>query len=111
MTHAAFAHHHLRPRRQQGVPEQEPQDLLRPPLVYYSLSAADLFCKSHPDLAVDLALNTDSPELAALVADKYPEVVFLPRGEALAGDRVPKMAVYQDSLRRMEQKTAGPTTR
>ena len=78
------------------------------PLVYYSLSAADLFCKSHPELAVDLALNTDSPELAALVADKYPEVVFLPRGEALAGDRVPKMAVYQDSLRRMEQKTGRP---
>ena len=78
------------------------------PLVYYSLSAADLFCKSHPELAVDLALNTDSPELAALVADKYPEVVFLPRGEALAGDRVPKMAVYQDSLRRMEEKTGRP---
>ena len=65
------------------------------PLVYYSLSAADLFCKSHPELAVDLAL-------------KYPEVVFLPRGEALAGDRVPRMAVYQDSLRRMEQKTGRP---
>ena len=78
------------------------------PLVYYSLSAADLFCKSHPELAVDLALNTDSPELATLVADKYPEVVFLPRGEALAGDRVPKMAVYQDSLRRMEEKTGRP---
>ena len=78
------------------------------PLVYYSLSAADLFCKSHPELAVDLALNTDSPELAALVADKYPEVVFLPRGEALAWDRVPKMAVYQDSLRRMEEKTGRP---
>ena len=75
------------------------------PLVYYSLSAADLFCKSHPELAVDLALNTDSPELAALVADKYPEVVFLPRGEELGGDKVPKMAVYQDSLRRMEEKT------
>ena len=31
--------------------------------------------------------------------------MFLPRGEALGGDTVPKMAVYQDSLRRMEEKT------
>ena len=33
---------------------------------------------------------------------------FLPRVEARAGDRVPKMAVYQDSLRRMEEKTGRP---
>ena len=32
-------------------------------------------------------------------------MVFLPRGEELGGDKVPKMAVYQDSLRRMEEKT------
>ena len=80
------------------------------PLVYYSLSAAELFLKSRPDLHADLALNTDSPELAALVAEKYPEVVFLPRGAELGGDRVPKMAVYQDSLRRMEQQTGAPYT-
>lgn len=80
------------------------------PLVYYSLSAAELFLKANPGLRADLALNTDSPELAALVAEKYPEVVFLPRGAELGGDKVPKMAVYQDSLRRMEQKTGAPYT-
>ena len=37
------------------------------PLVYYSLSAAELFIKSHPELEVDIALNTDSPALAGLV--------------------------------------------
>ena len=51
------------------------------PLVYYSLSAAELFIKKHPELHIDIALNTDSPELAELVAAKYPEVIFLPRGE------------------------------
>lgn len=75
------------------------------PLVYYSLSAAELFCRNHPELQVDIALNTDSQELADLVAAQYPEVVYLPRGEELGGDKVPKMAVYQDSLRRMEERT------
>ena len=39
------------------------------PLVYYTLSAAALFAAARPDLAVDVALNTDSPELQRLVAD------------------------------------------
>ena len=51
--------------------------------MYYSLSAAELFIKKHPELHIDIALNTDSPELAELVAAKYPEVIFLPRGEEL----------------------------
>ncbi len=82
------------------------------PLVYYTLSAAELFRKalaeSDPDVHIDLALNTDSAPLADLVAARYPEVVYLPRGEALGGDRVPKMAVFQDTLRRMEQRRGAP---
>ena len=74
------------------------------PLVYYTLSAAELFMKARPDLQVDICLNTDSELLAGLVAERYPEVIYLPRGEALGGDTVPKMAVFQDSLARMEEK-------
>ena len=74
------------------------------PLVYYTLSAASLFKAARPDVQVDICLNTDSQALADLVAVRYPEVVFLPRGEALGGDTVPKMAVFQDSLARMEEK-------
>lgn len=33
------------------------------PLVYYSLSAAELFIKKHPELEIDVALNTDSEDL------------------------------------------------
>lgn len=76
------------------------------PMVYYSLSAAQLFAQACPHLQVDICLNTDSPELARLVGEKYPEVVFLPRGEELCGDAVPKEAVYQDCMLRMEQRTA-----
>ena len=43
------------------------------PLVYYSLSAAELFIKKHPELEIDVAL-----------------------------DRVPKVEVYKDSFARME---------
>ena len=74
------------------------------PLVYYSLSAAHLFAESRPDVQVDICLNTDSEDLAKLVAEKYPEVIYLHREGELAGDRAPKMAVIQDSLHRMEEK-------
>lgn len=77
------------------------------PLVYYTLSAAELFIQQNPGVAVSICLNTDSDALAALVADKYPEVVFLPRGEALAGDTIPKMDVFKDSLLRMEARQGG----
>lgn len=73
------------------------------PLVYYTIAAALLFKEARPDLAVDIALNTDSQPLAELVAARYPEVVFLPRPAELGGDSVPKMAVFQNSLRRMEE--------
>ena len=75
------------------------------PLLYYTLSAAELFLRANPDVSADICLNTDSPELAELALSRYPQVVFLPRGEELGGDTVPKMAVFQDSLARMEQKT------
>lgn len=78
------------------------------PLVYYTLSAAGMFCSQRPDLGVDVALNTDSPELRELVAARYPEVVSIPRPEELCGDTVPKMAVFQQTLAEMEQRTGVP---
>ena len=55
------------------------------PLVYYSLSAAELFIRNHPELEVDIALNTDSEDLANLVPAEYPEDNYLPRGAAQGG--------------------------
>lgn len=75
------------------------------PLVYYTLAAANLFAKQRPDLAVDVALNTDSPELQALVAEKYPGVHLVQRPAELGGDTVPKMAVFQQTLAEMERRT------
>ncbi len=72
------------------------------PLSYYSLSAAELFIKSRPDLQIDLCLNTDSTLLIDVITEKYPEITVLPRPEELCGDVVPKMPVYQYSLHNME---------
>ena len=74
------------------------------PLVYYTLSAAEMFKSQRPDLQVDICLNTDSPELCALVLKGYPEVEVIERPEELGGDAVPKMAVFQHSLRTMEER-------
>lgn len=74
------------------------------PLVYYTLSAAELFAAQRTDLQVDICLNTDSQPLAELVLAKYPQVNVVQRPEELAGDTVAKMAVFQHSLAQMEQR-------
>lgn len=72
------------------------------PLVYYTLSAAQLLAAARPDLQLDICLNTDSQPLVELVRAQYPAVEVVWRPEELAGDTVPKMAVFQHSLKEME---------
>ena len=72
------------------------------PLVYYSLSAAELFIKKHPELEIDVALNTDSEDLARLVAAEYPEVIYLPRGaegRGLQGQLCPHGGPHRQTVR------------
>ena len=58
------------------------------PLVYYSLSAAELFIKKHPELHIDIALNTDSPELAkAVQAELEVQIPQLPGSHLPAARR------------------------
>ena len=87
-----------------GFKNKNLKTFCKKPLVHYTLAAASLFAQSRPDVQVDICLNTDSQELAQLVTGTYPEVEFLPRSAQLAGDTVPKMAVFQDCLRRMEER-------
>ena len=74
------------------------------PLSHYSLAAAKLFERQNPQLSVDICLNTDSELLINTVVEKYPEVSVLRRPQELCGDVVPKMMVYQHSLREMERR-------
>lgn len=75
------------------------------PLSHYSLSAARLFIEQNPQLDVDICLNTDSDLLVKAITEKYPEVIVIDRPQELCGDIVPKMCVYQHSLREMESRT------
>lgn len=78
------------------------------PLVHYSLSAIQLFLQSRQDLEADVVLNTDSDALRSLVLDSYPWVVYLPRPQELAGDRVGKAQVFRHSILEMEQRNGRP---
>ena len=91
-------------RGSKGFKNKNLKTFLDKPLVYYSLASAFDFKRRAKDTNVDIVLNTDSDLLADIVKEKYPEVVHIPRPEELAGDVVPKMAVYQHSLRYMEEK-------
>ena len=77
---------------------------LNKPLVYYTLRSAFDFKARVKDADVDIALNTDSRLLQNLVLEKYPETEKVDRPEELAGDIVPKMAVFQYTLKYMEKK-------
>jgi CMP-N-acetylneuraminic acid synthetase len=75
------------------------------PLVYYTLSAYDLFKEKVSDIAqTDICLNTDSEELAEIVNSRYPEVYFIKREEGLGGDGVPKPAVWKNCVDIMQEK-------
>ncbi len=73
-------------------------------LSYYSLAAAELFIKQREDLNIDMCLNTDSDILVERVLKHSPNTYVLPRPIELCGDIVPKMPVYQNSVKRMEEK-------
>ncbi len=75
------------------------------PLVYYTLSACELFIEQVKDYAsVDICLNTDSDELANIVKEKYPEVYYIKRDQNLGGDQVPKPAVWNNCVEVMQEK-------
>ena len=72
-------------------------------LVYYTVSAIDLYLKRHPEVNCDIVVNSDSPELLALTANNgMREVDRIVRDESLAGDSIGKIAVIHDCLEKME---------
>jgi len=91
-----------------GVKGKNARDFLDVPLVWYSMAGIKLYMQRYctsQDI-VTIALNTDSEDLIQLVKRVTDlEILVLRRDESLAGDRVPKVAVIQDSLNRAEQQT------
>lgn len=77
------------------------------PLSYYSLAAMKLYIEKYgEDNHFDIAVNTDSNDLAEIVSKNQNavKVDYIPRIAALGGDTVPKVAVILDCLKKMEDK-------
>lgn len=87
-----------------GFKNKNLKNFLGKPLVYYSLAAIKLYKEKHAEHNVDIALNTDSAELANIVAQqKKLEVFYIHREAALGGDAVSKVSVILDCLTRAEE--------
>lgn len=90
-----------------GVKGKNTRDFCGAPLVWYTLAAIALYkktCISEND-RIQVVINTDSDELAALV-EKVPGMpaTVIHREETLAGDDVPKVLVIKDCLDRAEER-------
>ena len=88
-----------------GVKGKNARDFLDVPLVWYSMANISLYMErygSGDDIKV--VLNTDSEPLKDLVRRvKDVPVTIIHREESLAGDKVPKVAVILDSLKKAEE--------
>ena len=88
-----------------GVKGKNARDFLDVPLVWYSMANISLYIERYgagDDIKV--VLNTDSEPLKDLVRRvKDVPVTIIHREESLAGDKVPKVAVILDSLKKAEE--------
>lgn len=84
-----------------GIKNKNIRNLLGKPLVYWTLSAIDLYIKkqcSVPDFYYDIALNTDSIELLNIVSDNnMVKTEYVNRKDELAGDVIGKIDVIRDT--------------
>lgn len=88
-----------------GVKGKNARDFLDVPLVWYSMANIALYIEKYAaNDTIKVVLNTDSEPLKELVkrVNDFP-VTILHREENLAGDRVPKVAVILDCLKRAEE--------
>lgn len=88
-----------------GVKGKNSRDFLDVPLVWYSMAGISLYLQryANPEDHIDIVLNTDSEDLIRLVEHvKDLKVTVLRRDASLAGDKVAKVSVIYDCLKRAE---------
>ena len=75
-------------------------------LAHYTVSVIDLYLKRHEDVNADIVVNSDSIELLDIVCDNdMVKVDRIVRDESLAGDVIGKIAVINDCLIQMKERT------
>ncbi|MGI0528388.1 cytidylyltransferase domain-containing protein [Treponema socranskii] len=88
-----------------GFKNKNLKTFLGVPLVYYTASIAEDFkTRLAFECKTTICLNTDSKELQNLVSAKYKDVEIIVRSAELSGDKVPKCAVWHNSLDILEAK-------
>lgn len=87
-----------------GIKGKNFRDFLGIPLLYYTFAAITLYRDKHPEHHVDIALNTDSPEMISMIeGNDAIQAIIVPRKEELAGDTVAKKPVIADTLNETEK--------
>lgn len=89
-----------------GVRGKNARDFLNVPLVWYSMASISLYLQrfATPEDHIDVVLNTDSEDLIRLVEKvKELKVNVLRRDASLGGDKVAKVCVIYDCLKRAEK--------
>lgn len=88
-----------------GIKNKNLRDFCGKPLVYYTVSAIDLYVKKHQEAKYDIVVNSDSRELLDLVSNNgMISVERVIREKTLAGDMVGKIVVIHDCLQKMQAK-------
>ncbi len=87
-----------------GVRGKNIRNFLEWPIIYYTLSAYQMFVNKYGGdyQTIVLAINTDSKELIEQVQKTKIKYISIPRQENLAGDFVSKTDVIKDTVKRVE---------
>jgi len=88
-----------------GVRNKNFKDFLGYPLVYYTVSAIDLYLKKTPSVKGYIALNTDSEELISLFQENIKlDIDIVRRHSSLGLDDTPKIDVIFSTLTAMTKR-------
>ena len=86
-----------------GIKNKNIRDFVGKPLVYYTLSALDLYLKGHAEIEYDIVASSDSQALLQMLADnKMRKVELIDRDPSLSGDTVGKIDVISNCMQVME---------
>ncbi len=82
-----------------GIKGKNFKEFLGHPLLFYTFAAIVLYREQHPEHHVDIALNTDSPEMIGMIKNnKKVNAVIVPRKLEMAGDYTAKKVVIADTM-------------
>lgn len=74
-------------------------------LIYYTISAIDLYLNRHEEVEADIVVNSDSSDLLDIVSEnKMREIQKIERDISLSGDDASKVAVIYDCLAKMQKR-------